>query len=118
LIKSALYTYNFDGKIKPFDVLPEAPKTAVSAEKSPLHPANMAGHHQRILGPLPSNFFSELRRGLVFHASVGGIAMKKTAKRLYLIALTGLGVVAATAITAAPALAGTRLNHSESLAAR
>ncbi|WP_461171977.1 hypothetical protein [Arthrobacter sp. Z1-9] len=39
--------------------------------------------------------------------------MKATIKRLYFAAVASLGLVVAAAITAAPAIAGTRLNHTE-----
>ena len=42
----------------------------------------------------------------------------KTIKRLFWTAAATLGVAAAAAVTAAPAIAGTRLNHSESFAGR
>lgn len=37
----------------------------------------------------------------------------KNAKRLHFVLPTGMSVAVVAAITAAPALAGTRLNHSE-----
>lgn len=44
--------------------------------------------------------------------------MKKTTKRLYYAVFATLSLAATAVIAAAPAIAGTRLNHSEPLISR
>lgn len=44
--------------------------------------------------------------------------MKKSAKRMYYAVFASLSVAVTAVIAAAPALAGTRLNHSEPLVKR